>query len=399
MPRDVMPITSDRDLARAMTDRSSSSEGAPTPGEFSFQSSLREPYSGLTQEDYFELLFLGGGIDRPGGSPEEKYLQSASSFLPDYSNQLVEEYPSFRVPSFGQAFEDVNYIEPSKEISGTQKRWSRSGQKSPTPSGNVHGLRVGGVSDTAPHSFLPDRILGLYSGIGKTGGAERLPGKDTIPSVARWSKKGDNIKDLIRYNLDDRYIRDENDPRLEGLSEREKKRLLWEGQLGAQSTEEHESLHIASVMLRDNAALWADEIYVTDPITQKKERLFDIMTVVNPDTGRREWDREIMHMAINSLSPEKMDRFRVFKKGDHRIFEDINADADTGWEKRDENKFERVLAIVKALNAAAGILKENLFDKTFISGERPQYGAGYKSVWGEKGPRGTARQDVGIIGR
>jgi hypothetical protein len=386
-----------------MTDRSDFATGAPTPGEFSFQSSLRDPYSGLTQEDYFELLFLGGGIDRPGGPPEEKYLQSASSFLPDYTNQLVKENPSFRVPSFGQAFEDVGYIEPSKEISGTQRRYFRSGQKKASASGNVPGLRVGGVSGTAlepkPHSFLPDRILGLYSGIGKEGGAERLPGKDTVAAVERWSKEGDHIADLIRYNLDDRYIRNEDDPRLEGLSEREKERLLWEGKVGARSTEEHESLHIASVMLRDNAALWADEIYMTDPITQKKERLFDIMTVVNPNTGRREWDREIMHMAINSLSPERMDRFRVFRKGDHRIFEDINADADMDWEKRDNSKFERVLAIVKALNSAAGILKENLFDKTFLSGERPQYGTGYKSVWGEKGPRGTARQDVGIIGR
>jgi hypothetical protein len=429
MPRDVMPIISDRDLARAMMQREDayiSGEGTPAWKRQSYGSDLNL----IGREEYLSDLMTDSL--RPGGNPVEKSLPSAEVFMPEYSEQLIEEYPGWRVPYMGDTRqypeghirdgEDVggqatgyggyydengqwigfDYIEPadpgSRDSGNIMGRDLYSGpgttgdwmglpgdpkvlngvnqayldyedlvQAYPGMAGiKPEDLAVESIRGDQEHHFLPEGLWGLYNSIGRS----------DDPNTPR----DESVQDLIRYNV-----------------EGEEQTLQW-------TIRDHEKMHGVGQTLMDNAALWNTQVQFIDPVTGEKQPLFSLIAPTkggHPTLADPEWDRELMHIAIHRLAPIARERTRVFnqpKYRNHKFFADI-LKMDISKDEQNNMIMDRAAALVDALNSAAQIVSGSSMAGSF------DYGAGVEGVYGTSRPRVSERQHVegfekhGIIGR
>ena len=396
MPRDVMPITSDRDLARTMTDRSGLGPEKNSLGGFdpTDEQLLWKTEFGYQEQFPWEsrgnLFSLTGDLSpRPGGAPIVKDLPGADEFLFDYSNELIERYPSFRVPSMGA--DARNYTEPARPGEDTF-RSDQSGNilgREPLASDPTHidGVKqtwldyedlvkiypgMGGISPEYlmlqsvhgdnEHYFMPEHLWGQYAAIGRADDPN--------------TPEDESVQDLIRLNT-----------RGESVG------IKW-------STEDHEQMHGVGKTLMDNAALWEGDVMFEDPATGEKVNLFQLIApsaIDHPGAPQHavpEWDRELMHIAIYRLSPDIKDRTRVFEEyGDHRFFKDIQ-EMNVSKEEKEIRMMDRASNLVFALNEAAGAVRGQYdygFNQDF------EYGAGVEGLYGRSRPRTTRRQ--GLIGR
>ena len=390
MPRDVMPIMSDRDLALAMSDRGVQPFDTPPVYQSDYTQHIAENKGQLIQDSLNLHQLYGTDTTTPTGQVIEKYLPPAAEVISDYTNELTQEHPSFRIPS-GQYDQ---YIEPADP--GSKHSGNIMGRRSPegvyidgveqayldfedltelypemknirveNDDGTsrplqAEDLAVKSIRGDYEHYFIPDRLLGLYNSL---------------------SRKG--IQDLVRYNLEgERYI------------------TKW-------GTEEHERLHQTGQQLIDNASLWKDDILVEIPGQTKKVNLFDLMTIKdeglgpNIPKGMPTWDRELMHIAIYRMDPESRSRERITgpSYSEHRVFDQINK-MNVSEEENALRKMDLAANLVKALDEAAGIILMQSYSGNF------KYGEGYEDVWGNYAKTTHAQKDhnhgappQGIIGR
>jgi len=189
MPRDVMPIMTDRDLARAMAEREDayiSGTGTPAWKKQSYGSDL----SLMGRETYLSHL-SGGNVPgaegvqspRPGGDPVEKYLPGAEDFMPEYSEQLIEKYPGWRVPYMGDTRQyPEGHIRGGEDVGGQTTgyggyydengKWIGFGYREPAVPGNLDSRRSRESGNIGGRD--------LYSGKGTTGDWIGLPGDPKV---------------------------------------------------------------------------------------------------------------------------------------------------------------------------------------------------------------------------
>ena len=407
MPRDVMPIMSDRDLARAMTDRSGgigTGMGGPGPAK----DPISEKPLWMTEVGYQqqfpwesrgELYMLGSESPRPGGNPIEKDLPGADEFLFDYSNELIEQYPSFRVPSMGA--DARHYTEPAQPgrfdtgnimgrlpldgdpeyIDGVKQTYIDYEDLVKTypdmANINPEDLALQSVHGDNEHYFMPEHLWGQYAAIGQADDPN--------------TPEDESIQDLIRYN-----------------TQGERPKVQW-------STEDHEIMHGVGRSLMDNASLWEKDVMFEDPETGEKTNLFELIAPAildhegAPQHAVPEWDRELMHIAIYRLSPDPDSRMRIFRNEEyrnHRFFKDIMA-MDASKEEKALRMMDRAANLVKALNEAAGKVGSSWRgSQDFMMGRDWQdYGLGSEGLYGDR-LQTSERQRLaegfekqGIIGR
>ena len=429
MPRDVIPITTDRDLSQALADREDayiSGEGTPAWKRQSYGSDLNL----MGREEYLSDLMTDSL--RPGGNPVEKSLPSAEVFMPEYSEQLIEEYPGWRVPYMGDTRQyPEGHIRDGEDVGGQATgyggyydengQWIGFGYIEPADpgsrdSGNIMGrdlysgpgttgdwiglpgdpkvlngvnqayldyedlvqaypemagikpedLAVESIHGDQEHYFLPEGLWGLYNSIGQADDPNTL--------------KDESVQDLIRYNV-----------------EGEEETLQW-------TIKDHEKMHGVGQTLMDNAALWNTQVQFIDPVTGEKQSLFNLIAPTkggHPTLADPEWDRELMHIAIHRLAPIAKERARIFiqpKYRNHRFFADIMK-MDISKDEKKNMIMDRAAALVDALNSAAQMVSGSSMAGSF------DYGAGVEGVYGTSRPRVSERQHVegfekhGLIGR
>ena len=402
MPRDVMPIMSDRDLALTMADRSGGfgqGMGGPGPAKDPIvESPLWMTEMGTQAEFPYatgsgNLLSLQYDGLRPGGLPVEKDLPGADEFLPDYAGELIEAYPSFRVPSMGP--DARHYTEPAQP-----GRWDATGNLISRPAPryemdrpgiryqtkesieegalagdpqyingvkqvwldyedlvqvypelanvNPEELSLQSVHGDNEHYFMPEHLWGQYAAIGQADDPN--------------TPEDESIQDLIRYN-----------------TQGERTGIAW-------STREHERMHYVGQTLLDNAALWESDAVFEDPETGERINLFQLIAPKSgghPALADPQWDRELMHIAIYRFSPDIENRTRAYQDyKDHRFFADIQK-MDISDEEKEMRAMDRAGNLVRALNDAAGYVKS-----AYDYGFNPdfEYGAGIEGVFGTDSP-------------
>ena len=429
MPRDVMPIMSDRDLARAMAQREDayiSGEGTPAWKKQSYGSDL----SLLGRDTYLSHLMGGdAGVEspRPGGDPVEKYLPGAEDFMPEYSEQLIEEYPGWRVPYMGdtRAYPE-GHIRDGQDVGGQATGYGGYYDE------NGKWIGFGYIEPADPGSRQSGNIMGrdLYSGRGTTGEWIGLPGdpkvlngvkqaylsyQDLVQAYPEMAgiKPEDLAVESIRGDQEHHFLPeglwglynsigrsdDPNTPRDESVQDLIRYNVEGEEQTLQWTIRDHEKMHGVGQTLMDNAALWDTQVQFIDPVTGEKQPLFSLIAPTkggHPTLADPEWDRELMHIAIHRLAPIARERTRVFnqpKYRNHKFFADI-LKMDISKDEQNNMIMDRAAALVDALNGAA-----QMVNKSYMSGYNQdfEYGAGIEGVYGSSRPR--VSQSQGIIGR
>ena len=453
MPRDVMPIMSDRDLSQALADREDayiSGEGTPAWKRQSYGSDLNL----MGREEYLSALMTDSL--RPGGNPVEKSLPSAEDFMPEYSEQLIEEYPGWRVPYMGDTraypegykrneqgnvFYDPNDQKAGEDIGGQTTgyggyydqngQWIGFDYKEPADPGNLDSRRSRESGNIGGRD--------LYSGKGTTGDWIGFPGDPKVlngvkqayldyedlvqayPEMAGISPEDLALESVMAddpntpedesqghyflpeglwglYNSIGRAD-DLNTPRDESVQDLIRYNVEGEEQTLQWTIRDHEKMHGVGQTLMDNAALWNTQVQFIDPVTGEKQSLFNLIAPTKG--GHPEWDRELMHIAIHRLAPIAKERARIFsqpKYRNHRFFADI-LKMDISKDEQNNMIMDRAAALVDALNSAAQMVKGSSMAGSF------DYGAGVEGVYGTSRPRVSERQHVegfekhGLIGR
>ena len=351
------------------------------------------------------IIGLSSGKLRPGGAPIVKTLPQADEFLPDYFNQLTEEYPGWRAPvggsrrptgyqlepggfkvrgetgtfqsggssvpledgSFGEVYDNWAYLEPS--VAADPTKWSGSPYGTGV-SGNVPGLVVGGVlADKAKyagdpdivHSFMPRVFKGMFASTGYEGSG--MVDYDPTLSVFR-NKDMRQVKDLIRFN----------------------KTALENNRKAGYPTmlEDHERFHMVNNILAMNNHIWSDVEFV-NPIMSpdtpdwmieglktgrfgknavlagQTENLFNLLapvTSIDSKTGKigRTFDRQLLHIAIYSMHPDAMSV--PSKYNNHSFFDDINNNDELDKISKMMARKNKAQALVKALNEASQLVMD-----------------------------------------
>ena len=283
MPRDVMPIMSDRDLARAMTDRSGGfGQGMGGPGPV--EEPIEEPSSTLN----IERLIGSSGEINPAGQFTEEYRVPANLADPSIAQGPVGWYP-----------EDWHQLPKSE------------------------------------YPFIPSNLGGHYTNRGPEG----------APSIV--------------YNMQQTGM----------LQERG-----WEDEF-----QPHERFHDAGNTLSTNMGAWGDVKFDDKPLK-------DVMA------PNDEWDRELFHMIIYSLSPNPVFAKRTLENyKDHPFFSDV---------KTDEDKLRKINRLVSAVDEAAGNVY-NAFTQGTTPTSSPQWGEGAVGSYSSEQAIGHDHDAPlqGIIGR
>ena len=456
MPRDIMPIMSDRDLSQALADREDayiSGEGTPAWKKQSYGSDL----SLLGRDTYLSHLMGGdAGVEspRPGGDPVEKYLPGAEDFMPEYSEQLIEEYPGWRVPYMGDTraypegykrneqgnvFYDPNDQKAGEDIGGQTTgyggyydqngQWIGFDYIEPADPGS---RQVGNIMGRRPPIYEMDKpgkrilVSGLAGDPQYINGVKQvyLSYKDlvqTYPDMAGIKPEDLAVESVMAddpntpedesqghyflpeglwglYNSIGRAD-DLNTPRDESVQDLIRYNVEGEEQTLQWTIRDHEKMHGVGQTLMDNAALWNTQVQFIDPVTGEKQSLFNLIAPTKG--GHPEWDRELMHIAIHRLAPIARERTRVFnqpKYRNHKFFADI-LKMDISKDEQNNMIMDRAAALVDALNSAAQMVKGSSMAGSF------DYGAGVEGVYGTSRPRVSERQHVegfekhGLIGR
>ena len=341
MPRDVMPIMSDRDLALTMADRSGGfGQGMGGPGPVttntpppSFEEPAEEPFVASN----IQALIESSGEINPAGQFTEEWRVPSSEADPSIAQGPVGYAPT--------NFSDIeSYMRKHLGKNDSEIEVAREEYKK---KGTVPWYEL----SKSEYPFIPQMPFHP-----KIDPATGLPfeGQTETFTGGQYYHTGPEGSPRIVYNM---RVSDD-----------------------AETFEHHERFHDAGNTLSKNMGYWG-------PVTFENKKLEDVMA------PNGEWDRELFHMVIYSQSPNPQHFSRIVNNEEyknHPFFSDV---------KTDEEKLEKIQRLAVVVDQAAGNIL-NSFNQGTMDIKGPRSEGVIPWNWGEGAASSySPEQAQGIIGR